>query len=256
MNSTQTPAYEIEDGELTPPPVSLSLPFYPEDNVLLFDEVKQHQIETVNLDAEPTTSKLATLIQNFLAYIFQSERSNAIFTILTKFANNEIQFTFQDGSAVINLQYFQEMSAYATQNFLSSAALEKAFVFDDDLEKIFSSGRIFSINFTNKFIGLNNQMKLLVEHNSTEAICNLRASVKNISMHIRRAVEKQFPSSSAPNLFQPTSKASQAKSQHSEVNTGPATEPSLTAASMLAQTQTVITEEKQSTRSFSCGSSQ
>jgi len=157
MNSTKNPTYgvEIEDGELTPTPSSSPLSSYPADNILLFDEQKRQQIETVNLDVEPTTIKSATIIPNFLAYLRSFKERNDIFNILTKLANNQVQFTFQSGAAVINLQYFQEISTYATQKLvdLSSSTLDKSFVFQDELEKIFESGKNHAINFANNFIG-------------------------------------------------------------------------------------------------------
>ncbi len=203
MNSTNNPTYSvaIEDGELTPPPSPL--PFYPEDNILYFDERQPEPMEAVNLDDQPTTLASATIIPNFLAYVHSHPDKNDIFNILTKLANNQIQFTYQGGTSVVDLHYIQEISMCSTRQKieLTVSALETSFTFQDELDNIYKRGNRHSVQFANDFAKLNNHTKSLFEHDPNETIINLRKHIENIAMHLKREVEKKFPSQSSSTLF-------------------------------------------------------
>jgi hypothetical protein len=192
MLRATTPSVTIEDGELTPP-VSPSKS-YDEDHMLPLGQSTRPLMETVGLSSVLATSASVTNLSRFLSYVLRMNDKD-IAGLLSKLAKNQIQFTFQMGSAPINLKYFQDISAYSTKELttLGFEELAQSFGFQDDLEVILEQGVDFAAAFANDFIKLNNQAKALSEREINSDVANLRMYIKNIAACIKREVEKKFP---------------------------------------------------------------
>jgi hypothetical protein len=187
-------SFKIEDGENTPP-LPLSRETSPDaDHILDFGQPPRSSIETVSLSNVLATSYAATNLSRFVSYILR-QTDKDIADLLSKLAKNQIQFTFELGAAPINLEYFQEISAFATKKYneLKVNELERSFGFQDALDAIFALGVNQAAAFANDLVKLNKHAKALSEREINADVANLRLNIKNIAAHIKTKVGNKFP---------------------------------------------------------------
>lgn len=197
MNSGYVARYEVEIKDEHPSSLAQ------ENN----NEEKRHEMETINLNNELISSESSTILSAFLAYIDSFKERNEISTILTKLANNQIQFTLKGKEAnfIIDWSYFQAISTYATQELadLRSEVLNTSFIFEDELEEIFKLGVRRAVNFKEHFEKLNKHIHLLSCQNRSAAISDLKECIVNITNRIEQEFDKAFPDYFLPTFFQP-----------------------------------------------------